>query len=610
MASRVSQIPHFFKKLFTSDAIKVALEGNAIVSQNSSEQNQKSFHDWLSQQLDFSFDRTRRYAEYEIMEAESPEVATALNFFADDATQTHPFKKKSVWINARNPMYNAVLSDLLDNTLKIEDHIWGIARAVAKKGDHFRRMYITEVDKDTGISDGCVGWRAYPASYIRRIQKPNGQLWGFKRDTHGMSMGQGGRSSAGVHNAGAYLFPDEKDFYHPWDFVHFRILGDEEDPILSMYGKSMIEASRSIWKRMKLLEESVFLYRIQKAPDRLVFYLDVATNSPPEAKAVMRRWQHFFKRKRFLNPFSQKFESNFNPIALDEDIWFPMMTNKQSRVEKLPGSPDVRAIADIDYFKDKFYLSLSVPREYLSGDGTSVIQIGGGQSLAQKDVRYARSVKRLQRAIIRGLTRACQIHLAALGLDPDPALFSVEMTEVSSLEEQQRMDVLQMKVNAAQQTSALLQDLEITTDARRSYVFEKILVLSQEEIKSLTPAPPQQPPASAAPSQGQPAQQESAELMGLSSLLEENEVDSSQETEETIPGVSSLEKLFQTDPSEEEFSEEEIEEMEKSLQAEDAYLDSLYSLMEEEHRKRSFFHESETKGEHTKKSLDKDSTGD
>ena len=467
---------------------------------------------WYQGQTELGQDRAARYTEYEAMDTESVEIATALDHYADDATQMDYDHGATVWVESEIPAIKALLDELLHERLHIEDYIWGLARSLAKYGDVFRKIVIDFNE----MSKGIIHWiPEHPKRMIRDENPKTGQLKGFRYSSVFLSNSNGSAIITDTQAA-----PNKE--FKPWDFVHFRILGDMDPKEWNLlYGQSMLKAVRPTWKRLKLLEEALGVYRLMKGPDRTVYYVDTGDMSPEEAWQVVRQWKRTFKRNSFLDKSGQgQFSQAINPAAFDEEIIWPIAKDNASRIDKLPGGADVNSIVDLDYFKQKLQLGLKIPIEYMSGQAGAIYQFGPG-SLATKDIKYAKAIKRLQRALIQGLTLICEIHLAWLDIDPSDRRFSIKMATISGSDEEQRLNNMSTRIAVAAAFADLAQKMEVSPDVIKDYVVRRILGLDGEiALRFLTmvaPPPPAEPPVG-----GQELPKEDTTKVGVTKQAKKN----------------------------------------------------------------------------------------
>jgi hypothetical protein len=232
-----------------------------------------------------------------------------------------------------------------------------------------------------------------------------------------------------------------------------------------------------------LLEDTLIIYRLEIGGRHRIFYVDVGGLSHEQSLSTVRRYQRMFGKKEFFNPQTGEWTSRFNPLNLTADIFWPIRKDSQSRIEYLGTDPNVAAIVDIDYFRNKLFASLRVPKAYVGGEEYSSARFG----LSQIDISFARLTKRLQRSVISGLTRLIQIHLAIRGLNPmDPNnAFTLQMASPSSLDQEQRMEAMEMALNLAMRMQQIGDVLpNINKDQLSAYIQKTILGLSPVDLGS------------------------------------------------------------------------------------------------------------------------------
>ena len=197
--------------------------------------------------------------------------------------------------------------------------------------------------------------------------------------------------------------------FENWQVAHFRILGNDK---YSPYGTSVCEPARRIWRQLTLLEDAVMAYRIVRSPERRVFYIDVGNIAPQDVEQYMQKVVTQMKRNQIVDPDTGRVDLRYNPMSVDEDYFIPVRGANSSKVETLAGGQYTGDIDDVKYLRDKLFSALKVPMSYLSrGDGADEDKT----TLAQKDIRFARTIQRLQRSIISELEKVGIIHLFTLG---------------------------------------------------------------------------------------------------------------------------------------------------------------------------------------------------
>jgi hypothetical protein len=252
----------------------------------------------------------------------------------------------------------------------------------------------------------------------------------------------------------------------PWEVAHFRLRGKHRR---SVYGYSVLEPARWIWKRLMLLEDAAMIYRLQRAPERFAFYVDVGDLPPAEALAFVNKIRQQHKKKRFVNPSTGKLDLKFEPLSQDDDFWVPVRKGVEgTRIEVL-GGPSWQHMDDVEYFQTKLFTAVKVPKAYLAQDENTARAV-----LSSEDVRFARSVLRVQREVRNGLRKVTRTHLAALNIDPYSHEYTIHMTVPSAIFELAQLEVRNARADLA---SRMREHVSLR------WVLENVYLLSDEDIK-------------------------------------------------------------------------------------------------------------------------------
>lgn len=402
--------------------------------------------DVLSDYLRLEHDLLSRYVDYEEMD-DYPEISTALDIFSDDSSQPETQINRTVWIESPDESVQHVLDDLLHKKLRIDEEIWEIARTLVKYGNDCEEILVTE--------NGVEGLNFLPPPTVRRIEGPRGELFGFIQDFKG-KFGYGPqefqqiltqRMATPLGRAGT---PDKQATsgyegrvaaLEDWEVVHFRLRGKHRR---SLYGYSVCEPARWIWKRLMMLEDAALIYRLQRAPERYAFYVDTGDLPPAEALAFVNRVRQGHKKTKFFDPTTGKLNLKFNPIAQDEDFFIPSRKGQDgTRIEVL-GAPSWQHMDDIEYFRSKLFAALKIPKAYMGQEEGVARAV-----LSSEDVRFARTILRVQRELRNGLAKVCRIHLAALNINPYQMDYDIRMTVPSSIFELAQLEVRNARADLA-----------------------------------------------------------------------------------------------------------------------------------------------------------------
>ena len=418
-------------------------------------------YDALTDYLRLDTDLLLRFADYEEMD-DYGEIATALDILADDATQPDSVLHRTIWITSADKTLQNNLDDLFNRTLRMDEEIWEIARTLCKYGNDYEELLVN--------ADGVRGINYLPPPTVRRLETPKGDLIGFMQDFKGrfdFTSNDFQRTLSAKFDLSVSTDPLNQPVaaFESWEVVHFRLRGKERR---SVYGHSALEAARWIWKRLMLLEDAALVYRLQRAPERFAFYVDVGDLPPQEALAFVNRVRQNFRKKRFVDPGTGKLNLKFDALSQDEDFFVPTRKGVDStRIETL-GAPQWQAMDDIEYFRDKLFSAIKVPKAYLGQESGVARAV-----LSSEDVRFARTVLRIQRELKNGLRKVARVHLAALKIDPYAAEYDINMTVPSAIFELAQMEVRTAKADLA----ARMHDF-----VSLQWILSNVFGLSEDEI--------------------------------------------------------------------------------------------------------------------------------
>jgi len=383
--------------------------------------------------------RAERYLDFDQMEY-MPEIASGLDIYADEMTVSSPVQPL-LTINCPNEEIKSILHSLFYSVLNIEFNIFGWCRSMCKYGDYF--LYL-DIDESLGVKS-VVG---LPQAEIERLEgedKTNPTYVQFQWNSGGLT-------------------------FENWQIAHFRILGNDK---YAPYGTSALEACRRIWRQLQLLEDAMMAYRVVRSPERRIFYIDVGGIAEKEVEQHMQKIVTQMKRNQVIDQDTGRVDLRYNPMSIDEDYFIPVRGGtSNTRVESLPGGTYTGDVDDVKYLRDKLFSALKIPASYLTqGDEGSEDKT----TLAQRDIRFARTITRLQRSVISELEKIAVIHLYTLGYkNKDLISFKLRLNNPSKLAELQELEHWRTK-------------FEIGSTATEGYfsrrwVGKHIFDLSDEEI--------------------------------------------------------------------------------------------------------------------------------
>jgi hypothetical protein len=367
----------------------------------------------IQSELMVNQDRTLRYVDFDQMEY-TPEIASALDIYADEMTTSSDIQPLMT-IKCPNEEIKGVLHSLYKNVLNIEYNLFGWCRTMCKYGDFF--MYM-DIDESMGIRNAV----PLPASEVERLE---GQ------DESNPNYIQFQWNSGGIT-------------FENWQVAHFRVLGNDK---YAPYGSSVLESARRIWRQLTLLEDAMMAYRIVRSPERRVFYIDVGNIPPGDVEQFMQKAITSMKRNQVVDEDNGRVDLRYNPMSIEEDYFIPVRGPTSSRIESLPGGTYTGDIDDVKYLEKNSFLRLKIPQSYLAqGEGGAEDKT----TLAQKDIRFARTIQRLQRIVISELEKwepfTC-IHLGFRG--DDLVSFKLSLNNPSKIAELQELEHWRTKFEVA-----------------------------------------------------------------------------------------------------------------------------------------------------------------
>ena len=360
--------------------------------------------------------RVQRYNDFEQMEY-TPELASALDIYADEMTTFNSFHKM-LSIKSSNEEIAGILNVLFEQILNINYNLFGWARTMCKYGDFY--LYL-DIDDKLGVKQ-VIG---LPPKEVQRLEG---------EDKQNPNYVQYQWNSAGLT-------------FENWQIAHFRILGNDK---FAPYGTSVLDPVRRIWRQLTLVEDAMMAYRIIRSPERKVFYVDVGNIPPQDVEQFMQRFITSMKRNQVVDPTTGKVDLRYNPMSVEEDYYIPVRGGtSQTKIDTIQGGKNADAIEDVKYLRDKMFSGLKIPQAYLtSGEG----QMEDKGTLAQKDIRFARTIGRLQRCVLTELEKVAMIHLYVLGFrGKDLLSFNLKLNNPSKIAELQELEYWKAKFEAAKQ---------------------------------------------------------------------------------------------------------------------------------------------------------------
>ena len=371
-----------------------------------------------TQAIYYEPNRIASFYDYESMEY-TPEISTALDIYSEESTTPNQ-DGYLLQIYSESKRIKSILVDLFVNNLDINTNLPMWVRNTCKYGDNF--VYL-KLDTEKGVT-GC-------------IQLPNIEIERLERGMESRTV----NATPNPNDKGLRFHWKVKDMeFNTWEIAHFRLLGDDRK---LPYGTSMLEKARRIWKQLVLAEDAMLIYRTSRAPERRVFKVFVGNMDDKDVESYVQRVANKFKREQVVDSKTGNVDLRFNQMAVDQDYFVPVRDVAQTMpIETLPGATNLAEIADIEYIQKKLLTALRIPKAYLGFEEV----VGDGKNLSLLDIRFARTINKIQKAVIAELNKIAIIHLFLLGFEDELHNFTLGLTNPSKQADLLMIDVWKEKV--------------------------------------------------------------------------------------------------------------------------------------------------------------------
>jgi hypothetical protein len=374
-----------------------------------------------SQAIYYEPSRLSAQYDYESMEY-TPEISAALDIYAEESTTTNE-DGFILQIYSESKRIKGVLADLFNNSLDINTNLPMWTRNTCKYGDNF--VYL-KLDPEKGV----VGVQQLPTIEIERHE-----------------VGASGKISTDItkeldkdKKALHFTWKNKNMEFQSWEVAHFRLLGDDRK---LPYGTSMLEKARRIWKQLLLSEDAMLIYRTSRAPERRMFKVFVGNMNDDDVEAYVQRVANKFKREQIVDNKTGNVDMRFNQMAVDQDYFIPVRDPAApDPITTLPGATNLSEIADIEYIQKKLLTALRVPKAFLGFEEV----VGDGKNLALQDIRFARTINRIQKSMLAELNKIAIVHLFLLGFEDELSNFTIGLTNPSTQADLLKIDVWKEKV--------------------------------------------------------------------------------------------------------------------------------------------------------------------
>jgi hypothetical protein len=393
------------------------------------------------------------FRDYDSMDMD-PILSSALDVYSDETTARNEMGNV-LKIHHEDDQIKQILENLFYDIINIEFNLWPWTRNLVKYGDFFLQL---EIADKLGIVN-VMPLSTYEVSRVENFDPENPQRVKFIYAPY-------------QNPSGGYGQTPKKEIEN-YEMAHFRLNSDSN---FLPYGKSMIEGARRVWKQLMLMEDAMLIHRVMRAPEKRIFKIDVGNIPPNEVDNYMQKIINSSKKVPFVDERTGDYNLKYNMQNLIEDYYMPVRGNDNgTSIDTLKGL-EYNMIDDINYLKGKLMAALKIPKAFLGYEE----DVNGKATLAAQDVRFAKTIERIQRVLISELTKVAIIHLYAQGITDDRLTdFTLELTIPSKIYEQEQVELYTSKV-------ALIQQMQQTKMFSKEWMYEAVMKLAKDEQDTMT----------------------------------------------------------------------------------------------------------------------------
>lgn len=405
--------------------------------------NQDSYR-WYLNQMKLAKHRKGKYKEYDRMDEEDPELISALDIYADNATKGDSETDTIIEISADSEKVQNILEQTTED-LGLDSEIWSIARELAKYGDEFEELVI-----DSRLNFDRLKYLSPKTMYAVADQ------YGRRDDEYPFQQRMG---------------DTEKPIkFRDWQVVHFKLRRSRS----SSYGVdgSVLYPIRKIFKQVSMMDDGVVLARLTRAQQRYGFTIDTTGIEPGQPTLdYLEQVKEGMKKKRTIDPRTGKMDLNYNPMSMEEDLFLSSKDGNGSSVQVLQGSSNLGQLSDVEYLQNKKFAGIKVPKAYLGVER----DVNAKATLTQQDIQFARNVRRIQIALITGLRKIYNISLILAGISPSNVEYTVGLPIISTVDELRRWEIEKIKTDLAIKYKKEL-------DVDLEWILVNLLDMTEEEV--------------------------------------------------------------------------------------------------------------------------------
>ena len=400
----------------------------------------------------YEVQRRELFRDYEVMDTD-PIISSALDIYSDESTVTN-VEGEILKIKTDNPKVAKILHNLFYDVMNIEFNLWPWLRNITKYGDFFLHLEI--LDKY-----GIVGIKPLSAYEVARLEDhdpENPKLVQFEiEDSESRQVVRQDSNDKTLEN---------------YEVAHFRLMSDAN---FLPYGKSALEGARKVWKQLQLMEDAMLIHRIMRAPEKRIFKIDIGNIPPNEVENFMQKVINKMKKIPVIDQNTGDYNLRYNVESITEDYYLPVRGSDSGTSIDTLSALEYNSIDDIEYLRNKMMAALKIPKAFLGYEEG----VGSKATLAAEDVRFARTIERLQKIVVAELEKIAIVHLYTQGFDDAELInFDLELTNPSMIHEQEKLELLTQQTEIA---SSLMENKLLS----REWIYDNIFDLNEQDQKKI-----------------------------------------------------------------------------------------------------------------------------
>lgn len=405
-------------------------------------------YDWYMTGVRIDGGRIAKYRDYDRMDVESPELSSALDMYADNATNGDSDVDEIIKVTTGDSKVKEIIEETI-RTLKLDTHLWSIARSLAKYGDVFEEVVVHD-DME-----------------VHRL-KP------LKPETMSIVLDEWGRyDSEYPYEQRSQDSGSRIARFRDWQVIHFRLRRERE----SEYGVngSILYSIRKVYKQLAMMEDGMVIARLTRAPQRYAYMVDVDGIEPGgPTLEYLQEVKEAMKKRRMIDPRTGRMDLEYNPLSMEEDLFIGTRHGSNADVKVLQGASNLSAIKDVEYFQNKIFSGIKVPKAYLGFER----DVNAKATLTQQDVQFARSVRRIQVALVEGLRKLFDFVLSVRGYTASEIEYSITLPVTSMVDELRKWQVENTKLKVA---TTLRKELNVSLH----WILRHLLEFTEEDIEEI-----------------------------------------------------------------------------------------------------------------------------